>query len=299
MKRSHILLGGLFALVTVSTAPLQAEQTDCSSKKGCCPSSGGCCQSSKPASSAGDDQKALIKEAYGTVAKEGACSLGGGCCGGGTDLSLAIGYTEQELSELADANLGLGCGNPISLGNIQEGEVVIDLGSGAGLDCFLAAKKVGPHGKVIGIDMTQEMINKAQENCRKYNFAHVEFRLGDIEDLPVASNSADVIISNCVINLAPNKEKVFSEAHRVLKQGGRLAISDVVLTGNLTEEQKQDARLLCACISGAVLKEDYLALLSKAGFSVTIVGEDLEINKKWFGDDTLPVSSLKFVAYKN
>ena len=198
----------------------------------------------------------------------------------------------------ADANLGLGCGHPVSLGYIKEGDVVVDLGSGAGLDCFLAACKVGQSGKVIGVDMTQEMINKARANAQKYTMSNVEFRLGDIEALPVDSDSVDIIMSNCVINLAPHKKEVFKEAHRVLKSGGKMAVSDVVLLNDLTDAQRKDPKLLCACVSGAVSKEDYLEMLQQVGFEVTIIDEDKNINKKWFGNDDLPISSLKFIAYK-
>ncbi len=243
------------------------------------------------------DQKQIIQAAYSAVAKEGTGCCGG-CCGGGCDLSSTIGYTKEELEMFADANLGLGCGHPVSLGYIKEGNVVLDLGSGAGLDCFLAARKVGVSGKVIGVDMTTAMIEKARENAKNYGFTNVEFRLGDIEALPVDNNSVDVIMSNCVINLAPQKHLVFKEASRVLKKGGVMAVSDVVLFSELTTAQKHDKALLSACVSGAILKSDYIGMLEKAGFEVTIIEEDLEINKKWFGSDELPISSLKFVARK-
>jgi SAM-dependent methyltransferase len=243
------------------------------------------------------DQKLIIQEAYGKVAEEGTGCVGG-CCGGGCDLSSTIGYTKEELIMFADANLGLGCGHPVSLGDIKEGQVVVDLGSGAGLDCFLAARKVGVTGKVIGVDMTVAMLEKARENAKTYGFTNVEFRQGDIEALPVETNSVDVIMSNCVINLAPHKDKVFSEAARVLKHGGFMSISDVVLLKDLSDAQKKDSVLLCACVSGALLKETYLGMLKEAGFEVTIISEDLEINKKWFDSDELPISSLKFIARK-
>ncbi len=244
-----------------------------------------------------DDQKKIIQEAYAEVAKESVGSIGG-CCGGGCDLSATIGYTQEELEMFADANLGLGCGHPVSLGYIKEGNVVLDLGSGAGLDCFLAARKVGTSGKVIGVDMTTAMIQKASENAKKYGFTNVEFRLGDIEALPVENNSVDVIMSNCVINLAPQKQMVFKEAGRVLKPGGLMAISDVVLRKDLTLAQRHDKALLSACVGGAILKTTYISMLEEAGFEVTIIDEDLEINQKWFGSDELPISSLKFIARK-
>jgi len=244
--------------------------------------------------------KDTVTEAYSQVAQEGSscCIPGGGCCGGGTDLSQYIGYSKEELDALGDANLGLGCGNPISLGEFKEGFVVLDLGSGAGLDCFLAAKKVGPTGKVIGVDMTPDMINKAQENAQKYGIENVEFRLGDIEQLPADDNSIDIVMSNCVINLAPDKSKVFEEAHRVLRPGGKMYVSDVILLAELSEEQKNDTNLLCACVAGALLKDEYLNKLTHAGFDVTIIDEDTEINKKWFDSDELPIASVKFIASK-
>ncbi len=266
----------------------------------CCGCSGGNCCSSKNAPDGSQATKEIIKGAYSKVAQtSGSVCPMGGCCGGGGKLSEDIGYSKEQIEALADANLGLGCGNPTDLGQIKAGNTVLDLGSGAGLDCFLAAHKVGEKGKVIGVDMTQAMIDKARENAQKYKLSNVEFRLGDIENLPVDSASVDVIMSNCVINLAPNKEKVFTEAFRVLKHGGSMAISDVVLTGRLTEEQQKDEKLLSACVSGAILKDDYLSLLKQAGFTVTIIDEDKEISKKWFGHNELPISSLKFVAHKN
>lgn len=179
-----------------------------------------------------------------------------------------MGYSPDEMSKVpAGSNLGLGCGNPVAIASLKEGEVVLDLGSGAGFDAFLASPKVGETGRVIGVDMTDEMLDKAAENAQKGGFTNVEFRKGDIEDLPVDDDSIDVIISNCVINLAPDKTKVFSEAHRVLKPGGRLMVSDVVLTKPLPEEIKDDKDLLVGCISGAILKEDYLKMLEETGFS--------------------------------
>lgn len=244
--------------------------------------------------------KELIKEAYGKVAETGSsCGVvGGGCCGGGCALSQDMGYTREEIDTLADANLGLGCGHPVSLADIKKGDTVLDLGSGAGFDAFLAASKVGEKGKVIGVDMTPAMIKKARENAKKYKFTNVEFIQGDIEKLPVKDNTVDIIMSNCVINLAPDKKKVFAEAHRVLRKGGKMSVSDVVLLKNLTKKQRNDPQLLCACVSGAILKDDYIAIMKDAGFEVTIVDEDKTVNKKWFGNDTLPISSLKFTAIK-
>ena len=165
------------------------------------------------------------------------------------------------------ANLGLGCGNPLATALLKAGDVVLDLGSGAGFDAFLAAKKVGSRGKVFGVDMTDEMLEKAKENAKKGGFTNVEFKKGDIENLPLDDNSVDAVISNCVINLAPDKAKVFKETYRVLKTGGRLMVSDVVLVKPLPNNLKNDKDLLIGCVSGAILKEDYLNLLKKTGFT--------------------------------
>lgn len=295
----------LYIFSIVALIPLSITAESCKDKN-CCPKKENSTIKNNPVQKLADskmtydethDQKNIIQTAYAQVAKEGIGSVGG-CCGGGCELSTAIGYSKEELEMFADANLGLGCGHPVSLGYIKEGAVVLDLGSGAGLDCFLAARKVGPSGKVIGIDMTTAMIEKARENAKKYGFTNVEFRLGDIESLPVESNSIDIIMSNCVINLAPQKHLVFKEAARVLKSGGLMAISDVVLLQDLTDAQKRNPALLSACVSGALLKETYLDMLETAGFEVTIIDEDLEINKKWFNSDELPISSLKFIAHK-
>lgn len=226
-----------------------------------------------------DEIKKLIKESYGNIAKSsGGC--GCGSCGCDSNLTVQkqsgeIGYSQDEMNQApAGSNLGLGCGNPLATASLKEGEVVLDLGSGAGFDAFLASPKVGKTGKVIGVDMTDEMLEKARENARKGGYTNVEFRKGDIEDLPVDDNSIDAIISNCVINLAPDKGKVFKEAYRVLKPGGRLMASDVVLGKPLPEELKNDEELLIGCISGAILKEEYLKLLEEAGFS------DITIHKE-------------------
>lgn len=187
-----------------------------------------------------------------------------------------MGYSQDEMNQApSGSNLGLGCGNPVAIASLKEGEVVLDLGSGAGFDAFLASPKVGQTGKVIGIDMTEEMLDKAKENARKNGYTNVEFRKGDIEDLPIEDNAIDVIISNCVINLAPDKEKVFKEAHRVLKTGGRLMASDIVLIKPLPEELKKDEELLVGCVSGAILKQDYLELLGKAGFAKITIHKEI------------------------
>jgi len=186
--------------------------------------------------------------------------------------SAKLGYTEDDLNNIPEgANLALGCGNPTAHASIQEGETVLDLGAGGGLDCFIAANKVGKTGKVIGVDMTSQMVDRARENARKGNYDNIDFRLGEIENLPVANDSVDLIISNCVINLSPNKERVFNEAFRVLKPGGRVMVSDIVLLKELPDEIKENTEAYTGCISGAIMKDQYLGLIKKAGF------QDVEI----------------------
>lgn len=186
------------------------------------------------------------KIAIGNVKKDGCCSGSINLKKSPIEISRKIGYSDEEISAAPEeANMGLGCGNPQLIANLKEGETVIDLGSGGGFDCFLASKKVGPRGYIIGVDMTPEMINKSRVMSKKYGYRNVDFRLGEIENIPVADNTADVIISNCVINLSPNKQRVYNEAYRVLKKGGRIAISDIVLIRELTKEMKQDEKLYC------------------------------------------------------
>lgn len=240
--------------------------------------------------------KKIVKERYGKIADTG-CGCSCGCNSMNNEqIAKSLGYSKQDIKAVPDANMGLGCGNPTALGEIKEGMVVLDLGSGAGFDCFLAAKKVGKTGKVIGIDMTERMIQKARENAKKYGLKNVEFRLGDIEELPVDDNSVDVIISNCVINLAPDKAKVFSEAFRVLKKGGKLLVSDIVLLKELSEMDKNDEKLIAGCVGGAILKKEYLKLIKDAGLDVRILSEDREISDRQYSG--LPVESLKIAAYK-
>lgn len=224
--------------------------------------------------------KKIVKEGYAKIVKQkSSCCVSVNLCCGGTDLtqdiSKKIGYTEKELKSVPEgANLGLGCGNPVALASLKEGEVVVDLGSGAGFDCFLAANKVGKNGKVIGIDMTPEMVEKARENAKKGNYKNIEFRLGEIENLPVADNSVDVVISNCVINLSPDKEKVFKEAFRVLKPGGRIMVSDIVLLRELPDFIKESVEAYVGCISGAIIKDEYIKTIEIAGFQeVKIIDE--------------------------
>jgi len=211
---------------------------------------------------------------YGKVAQEGnsgCCSTSACCSPGGASsadaVSVQLGYSNEEVSSVpAGANMGLGCGNPQAIASLKPGEIVLDLGSGGGFDCFLAAQAVGESGHVIGVDMTPEMVSKARENSAKAGFRNVEFRLGEIEHLPVADNSVNVIISNCVINLSPEKQKVFNDAFRVLKHGGRLAVSDVVATVELPEEVKNDLALHAGCVAGASLISDVEGMLRKSGF---------------------------------
>jgi len=224
--------------------------------------------------------KKVVKEGYGKIAKQDSpCCIPANSCCGGTDLaqeiSKKIGYTEEELKAIPEgANLGLGCGNPVALASLREGETVLDLGSGPGLDCFLAANKVGKKGRVIGIDMTPEMVEKAKENAKKGNYKNVEFRLGEIEKIPVADNSVDVVISNCVINLSPDKRSVFREAFRVLKPGGRLMISDIVLLEELPDVIKNSIEAYVGCLSGAIIKDEYIKAIKTAGFQeVKIIDE--------------------------
>jgi arsenite methyltransferase len=215
-----------------------------------------------------------VRKGYAKIAKQDSS-----CCCGNTDLaeeiSKKIGYTEEELKTVPEnANLGLGCGNPVALASLKEGETVLDLGSGAGFDCFLAAKKVGKNGKIIGVDMTPEMIEKARENARRGNYRNVEFRLGEIENLPAADNLVDAVISNCVINLVPDKTRVFKEAFRVLKPGGRLMVSDIVLSKELPDFIKNSIEAYVGCIAGAIMKDEYVEAVKEVGFQkVKIIDE--------------------------
>jgi arsenite methyltransferase len=223
--------------------------------------------------------KKIVRKEYANIAKKN--SIGGkrmtSCCGGNQieEVSKSIGYTEKEMKGVPDgANLGLGCGNPTALASLQKGEIVLDLGAGAGFDCFLAAHAVGSKGKVIGVDMTPEMIDKARENTQKGGYRNVEFRLGEIENLPVADCTVDVVISNCVINLSPDKKRVFEEMFRALKPGGRFMVSDIVLLQELPTFMKNSVAAYAGCISGAIMKDAYLSLIKKAGFQkVKIVDE--------------------------
>ena len=226
------------------------------------------------------DIKDMVKDRYGKIAKQGTscCGPATSCCGNPTLVQITskeIGYSDKELKAVPEgANLGLGCGTPLALSSIREGETVLDLGSGAGFDCFLAAAQVGKYGRVIGVDMTSEMIEKARENAKKGTYGNVEFRLGEIEKLPVASSSVDLILSNCVINLSPDKGKVFQEAFRVLKPGGRIMISDIVILQELPSAIRDSLEAYIGCVSGAIKKDEYLQKIEGAGFQdVKVMGE--------------------------
>ena len=215
--------------------------------------------------------KKTVKDRYGKIAKsnQSCCGTVSSCCGGSevNQIGKGIGYSDREMASVpVGANLGLGCGNPTALASLAPGETVLDLGSGAGFDCFLAAGQVGPGGKVFGLDMTPAMVDKAKENARRGGHENVEFLLGEIEQIPLPDESVDVIISNCVINLSPNKPAVFKEAFRVLKPAGRLMVSDIVLTAEIPESLRSNVAAYVGCISGALLKDQYLALVKETGF---------------------------------
>jgi SAM-dependent methyltransferase len=253
----------------------------------------------------------MVREKYGEIAKSAGegCGCGsGGCCGGSAvdQVAAYIGYTPEQLAALPEgANLGLGCGNPLAHAAAQPGEVVLDLGSGAGMDAFLAAREVGPAGRVIGVDMTGAMLERARANAVTAHAANVEFRLGEIEHLPVADASVDIIISNCVINLSPAKDQVFREAFRVLRPGGRMVVSDLVLTRELSEDVRHSVEAYVGCVAGASQRDDYLNDIRAAGFrSVEVVEErsygdaDLFGDASWMREAARSVVSLKVRAVK-
>jgi len=223
-----------------------------------------------------EDIKKIVRDGYAkAVTQKASCCSSSSCCGStdqAKNISKTVGYSDAEMNAVPEgANLGFGCGNPVAIASLKEGDVVLDLGSGAGFDAFLASPKVGKTGKVIGVDMTSEMIEKAQANAKKGNYTNVEFRFGEIEKLPVDNNSVDVIISNCVINLSPDKEQVFSEAFRVLRPGGRLMVSDLVLVKGLPDAIKESVEAYVGCLAGAIGKGEYLKHITMAGFQNVLV----------------------------
>ncbi len=245
-----------------------------------------------------DTIRTAVRERYGEIASGTkplvAASTGGTCCSpaspqtgccGADSQARTLGYSEADLAAVPEgSNLGLGCGNPVAIASLQPGQTVLDLGSGAGFDAFLAARAVGTTGHVIGVDMTPEMVTKARANAKKGGYRHVEFRLGEIEALPVADATIDVIISNCVINLCPDKRPVYREAFRVLRAGGRLAVSDVVARQELPEEVKRDLALHSGCLAGATLKSELEAILKEAGFTDIVIrpkGNTDEVIGSW------------------
>jgi SAM-dependent methyltransferase len=244
----------------------------------------------------GDDVRAVVREKYAAVAK--GLSSAAGCCCGPSDAGAiigAIGYTAEQAAALPEgANLGLGCGNPLAHAAPVPGETVLDLGSGAGIDCFLAARAVGPEGRVIGVDMTPAMLERAHANALRGGYRNVEFRLGEIERLPVEDASVDLIVSNCVINLSPDKPRVFREALRVLKPGGRLVVSDLVLERELPEPVRRSAEMYAGCVAGASLKADYLAMMREAGFADV---EVLEERSYRVGAESFAAGSPEAEAY--
>lgn len=274
------------------TGPSHKTTPDCGCKPGSCqPAS----VAVEPVASRHDSHRQSVRDAYARVARadnEGdGCGIESGCCGVSADqgintlISTRLGYSDEDLDKVpSGADMGLGCGNPKAIAALKRGETVVDLGAGGGFDCFLAAHEVGNDGRVIGIDMTPDMLSKARANAERGKYTNVEFRLGEIEHLPVPDNSADVIISNCVINLSPNKAQVFHDAFRVLKPGGRLAISDVVATIELPEEMRNDADLIAGCMGNASLIETLEGYMRDAGFTaicITPKDESREFIRDW------------------
>jgi SAM-dependent methyltransferase len=227
--------------------------------------------------------KEMVKEKYGAIAQQSKEQNRSSCCGSGSGCSnVEFSIMAQDYTKLPgyvpDADLALGCGLPTEFAQIKSGDTVVDLGSGAGNDCFIARSIAGDAGHVIGIDMTEAMIAKAKVNAEKLGFKNVEFRLGDIDNMPVEANTADVVVSNCVMNLVPNKLKAFAEAFRIIKSGGHFSISDIVLQGELPEDLRKEAALYAGCISGAVQKEEYLRIIRAAGFTNLTIQKDRKID---------------------
>jgi arsenite methyltransferase len=257
------------------------------------PVSSSCCSPTAPP---GADPREVVREKYGAVA-EGR-SVAAGCCSGPTDAEAILaqfGYDAADAAAIPEgANLGLGCGNPVAFADLKPGETVLDLGSGAGIDCFLAARRVGPTGRVIGVDMTAAMVERARATAARESMTGVEFRLGEIEHLPVADASVDAIVSNCVVNLSPDKPQVFREALRALKPGGRLLVSDLVLLRPLEASVRSNVELYVGCVAGAALREDYLRMIREAGFSSV---EVLSEGTYTVGMESLPEGSAERAAF--
>lgn len=249
-----------------------------------------------------DEVRATVREHYGNIARGARTGCAPGCCSTAGTAAAALGYTADEAAIVPEgADLGLGCGNPTAIASLRDGETVLDLGAGGGFDCFIAAHQVGPRGRVIGVDMTADMVARARENARKVSATNVEFRLGEIEHLPVADASIDVILSNCVVNLSPDKPAVFRETFRVLRAGGRLAISDVVATAAIPVELHNQAAALAGCIAGAAPLEDVRGMLAAAGFTdvdVTIAPRSAEIVGAWLPGIERFVASATIEARK-
>lgn len=223
--------------------------------------------------------KRAVREGYARIAKRATSHYDAKSCCGCTDLpeeiSKRLGYSDEEIQAAPPgSNLGLGCGNPVALASIKEGEIVLDMGAGAGFDCFLASNQVGENGEVIGVDMTSEMVEKARASARRGGYTNIDFRQGDLENMPVADNYVDVVISNCVINLVPNKDRAFKEAFRVLKPGGRLAVSDIVLLRDLPEFVQRSTEAYIGCLAGAIMKENYLNIIKSVGFMNIMVMDE-------------------------
>lgn len=248
-----------------------------------------------------EEIKEMVRQKYGEIALQDKETNQASCCGAGGCSTEVYNIMSDDYTSLdgynADADLGLGCGLPTQFAKIKQGDVVIDLGSGAGNDCFIARAETGETGKVIGIDFTPAMIGKARVNAEKLGFNNVEFRQGDIEDMPVTSNKADVVVSNCVLNLVPNKHKVFSEIYRVLKPGGHFSISDIVLNGELPDKWREVAELYAGCVSGAIQRRDYLSIIEEAGFANVQLQKEKKIV---LPDDILAnyLSAEEMQAYK-
>lgn len=225
-----------------------------------------------------EELKQIVKDKYSEIALQSKTENETSCCGAGECCTVDYAVFAEDYSKLggynADADLGLGCGIPTEFAQIKEGDTILDLGSGAGNDCFVARALTGEKGKVIGVDMTEIMIEKARENAEKLNFNNVEFRFGDIENLPIGGNRIDVVISNCVLNLVPDKEKAFAEMFRVLKAGGHFSVSDVVLKGDLPDNLKNDAEMYAGCVSGAIQLDEYMSIIEKTGFSAISIQKE-------------------------